>query len=213
MAVALINPNSTAAMTATMTEVARHAAPELSFEGITSTKAPAAIQGPEDGTAAEPHLLELVSRSAAQGAEGIIIGCFDDTALLAASTRVPCPVVGIGQTAFHYAALRNWSFSVVTTLSVSVPVIEANIAAQGLTGFQRRVRASDVPVLELEHAPEAAAQRILQEALVAQEQDQIDALILGCAGMTTVVEQVRNALDIPVIDPVVCATQSLRWLL
>ena len=60
-----------------------------------------------------------------------IIGCFDDTALEDAANLADCPVIGIGQASYHYAALRNWRFSVVTTLSVSKPIIQSNIEGQG----------------------------------------------------------------------------------
>ena len=62
------------------------------------------------------------------------------------------PVVGIGEAAFHMASLIAGKFSVVTTLSRSVPAIEHNLVRYGLASRCARVRASDVPVLELEDA-------------------------------------------------------------
>ena len=118
MAVIIINPNSTASMTDAMLAQARRSAPDLDFDGWTSTEGPQAIQGAADGEAARVPLLKLVERASSQGADGIIIGCFDDTALEEAATIADCPVIGIGQASYHFAALRNWRFSVVTTLSV-----------------------------------------------------------------------------------------------
>ena len=100
----------------------------------------------------------------------------------------------------------------MTTLSVSVPVIEANIARYGLTGFCRRVRAADVPVLELEANPESAARYVTQEACDAADQDGIDCVILGCAGMVAVTEQVKAALSCPVIEPVEAAARCLGFV-
>lgn len=212
MAVVIINPNCTASMTEAMLHQAHRAAPGLEFEGWTSTKGPPAIQGAADGEAATPPLLELVQKATDAGAEGIIIGCFDDTALKEAAKVASCPVVGIGQAAYHLAALRQWRFSVVTTLSVSVPVLSGNIATMGLSGHVARVRASEVPVLDLDAAPEAASAIVLAEARRAVDEDGIDAVILGCAGMVHVVETVRAALEIEVIDPVVAAARSMAWL-
>ena len=81
MSVIIINPNSTVQMTDAMLGAARHAVPDIPIEGWTSHKGPASIQGAEDGASATAPLLELVSRADAQGAKGIVIGCFDDTAL------------------------------------------------------------------------------------------------------------------------------------
>ncbi|MEX0311938.1 MAG: aspartate/glutamate racemase family protein [Tateyamaria sp.] len=212
MSIVIINPNSTASMTDAMLQMAEQAAPDLDFAGWTSHAGPPAIQGAEDGEAATAPLLDLVAQADAQGAGGIIIGCFDDTALARAAALASCPVIGIGQAAFHYAALRGWRFSVVTTLDVSIPVIENNIAELGLAGQVARVRASDVPVLDLEHHPDASSARILREAQRAQSEDGVDAIVLGCAGMVTLSAVVRDTLDLPVIDPVIAAATCMRWL-
>ncbi|MCV6591941.1 MAG: aspartate/glutamate racemase family protein [Silicimonas sp.] len=212
MTITIINPNSTEAMTEAMLACARAAAPDLSFDGWTSTEGPPAIQGVADGERAAPPLLDLVEKAGQGGASGIIIGCFDDTALAEANRSTPCPVIGIGQASYHLAALRGWRFSVVTTLAVSVPVIEENIRGGGLGHHLARVRASHVPVLDLERDPRAAETRILEESLRAEAEDGIDALILGCAGMVHVTRAVEDALSVPVIDPVVAAATAMRWL-
>ena len=212
MAVVIINPNSTVSMTQAMVRVARASAPRIEFEGWTSSEGPPSIQGPEDGQRATPPLLNLIKRAADAGARGIIIGCFDDTGLVEASRLARCPVIGIGQAAYHFAALHHWRFSVVTTLSVSVPVLEANIGASGLDHLLARVRASDVPVLELERDPAEAGRQILAEASSAAMEDRVDAVILGCAGMVQVVDEVTRALDVAVIDPVACAARCFSWL-
>ena len=199
-------------MTDAMLMQARRAAPALHFDGWTSTSGPSSIQGAEDGEAATPPLLDLVEAAASSGAAGIIIGCFDDTALHEAAARVPCPVIGLGQASYHYAALRAWRFSIVTTLAVSVPILEHNVRHQGLGPYLGRVRASNVPVLALEADPEGASKKVVNEALRAQEIDDISAVILGCAGMVQVVENVEQALKIHVIDPVACAAGCMAWM-
>ncbi len=210
MAIVLINPNSTQSMTDAMLAAAQAAVPELKFEGWTSVDGPPAIQGPEDGAAATWPLLDLVKQ--ASGAEGIIIGCFDDTALVEAARLVSIPVVGIGQAAFHFSALNQWRFGSVTTLPVSVPVIEGNIARYGLDHFSTGVRASDVPVLALDEDPDQASGPILAQAQAAVRSDGADAIVLGCAGMVTVADRLRASLPVPVIDPVEAAARSMRWL-
>lgn len=212
MAVIIINPNSTASMTKAMLVQARRASPDLAFEGWTSQDGPPAIQGEADGEAARVPLLRLVERASSQGAEGIIVGCFDDTALDEAADLADCPVIGIGQASYHYAALRNWRFSVVTTLSVSKPIIQSNIERYGFGHIISKVRASEIPVLELEANPCLAGKLVAQEALAAQEEDGISAVILGCAGMVEVADTVRSELSTTVIDPVECAAQCMLWM-
>ena len=208
----IINPNSTASMTKAMLAQARQACPELNFEGWTSHDGPPAIQGSADGEAARNPLLKLVKRASDQGADGIIIGCFDDTALEEAATIAACPVIGIGQASFHYAALRNWRFSVVTTLSVSTPIIMQNIKRQGFGHLISSVRASEIPVLDLEANTHHAASVIAKEAIRAEREDDVTAIILGCAGMVEVVDTVREKLSTIVIDPVECAAVCMQWM-
>lgn len=212
MAIIIVNPNSTVSMTEAMLNTARQVAPELIFEGWTSHDGPPAIQGAEDGEAASGPLLKVIGKAGAATAEGIIVGCFDDTAIAEAAARVTCPVIGLGQAAFHQCALRQRRFSVVTTLPVSIPVIEDNIARYGLAGHVGRVRASNVPVLALEQDPDATVEAILQTALAAQEEDDIDAVVLGCAGMVHVTRRLRASLSCEVVDPVVAAARAMLWL-
>lgn len=181
--IVIINPNSTVSMTEAMLATARQTAPGAVIEGWTSHDGPPAIEGPVDGAASVPPLLKLVQQATDQGATAIIIGCFDDTGLEDARRLAACPVVGIGQAAYHLAALAGPRFSVVTTLAVSVPILEDNIDRYGLAGQLARVRASDVPVLDLETHPEASRAKVLEEVSRAIVQDEVQSVILGCAGM------------------------------
>ncbi|TCO70802.1 aspartate/glutamate racemase family protein [Rhodovulum euryhalinum] len=212
MSYVIINPNSTAAMTNSILAAAETAMPRAVFEGWTSMNGPPAIQGAADGEAATGPLLDLVVRASDRGARGIVIGCFDDTGLDEARRRAACPVLGIGQAAFHVAALRGWRFSVVTTLAVSVPIIEGNIRTYGFGPMLARVRASEVPVLALEEDPDAACARIAEEAQRAVAEDGIRAIIPGCAGMARLTGHLRATLPVPVIDGVESAARLIAAL-
>ncbi|WP_353473650.1 aspartate/glutamate racemase family protein [Salipiger sp. H15] len=212
MAYVIINPNSTEAMTEAMLAVARSAAPGIEIEGWTNAGGPPAIQGHADGLKAAPPLLELVGRANAEGMQGIIIGCFDDTALEEAQARSKVPVIGIGQAAYHMAALRGWSFSVVTTLSISVPVLEGNIVGYGFEHLLARVRASEVPVLALEEDPEAATEAVAAETARAIAGDGVDCVILGCAGMAKLTAHLRGRFNKPILDGVESAAKLISVL-
>ena len=202
MTIVIINPNSTTAMTDAMVETARATVPSAEFVGITSHDGPPAIQGPEDGVRAIPPLLLCVDSARDLGARAIIIGCFDDTGLGEARARSGCPVIGIGQAACLAAAALGGRFSVVTTLAVSVPVIEENIIRYGLSGSIGRVRASGVPVLDLERDPEVAARRVISEIRLAADLDGVGAIVAGCAGMIDIPRLAARTVRIPVVDGV-----------
>jgi len=193
--IVIINPNSTQSMTDAMVATARSTAPDAEVVGWTSTEGPPAIQGEQDGEAAIPPLLELVKQADAAGARAIIIGCFDDTGLDAARALAACPVIGIGQAAYHLASLFGPRFSVVTTLAVSIPVLSANVTANGLDRNLGRIRASGVPVLALEDDRENATEQVKDEIRAAIREDSINSVVLGCAGMVHIAE---DSDDIPV---------------
>ncbi len=207
MRLLFVNPNATAAMTDTIAAAARLAAPPgVEIVARTNASGPPAIQGEADGAAALPGLLaEIAAALSAEDPAGppdaIVIACFDDTGLAEARAMAPCPVLGIGQAAYLAAVLLGRRFSVVTTLAVSVPILEANLAAYGLAHACARVRASGIPVLEVE----AAGDAIAAEAARAIEEDGAEAIVLGCAGMAGLTERLAT-LPVPVIDGVTAAT-------
>lgn len=200
MRLLFVNPNSTESMTATIAAAARLAAPPgVEIVARTNRTGPPAIQGVADGAAALPGLVAEIT--AADAPDAVVIACFDDTGLAEARGFVACPVLGIGQAAYLAAVLLGRRFSVVTTLAVSVPILEANLAAYGLASACARVRASGVPVLEVESAAEAIA----AEAARAVAEDEVEAIVLGCAGMAGLVERL-SSLPVPVIEGVAAAT-------
>lgn len=200
--IVLINPNSTVSMTDAMLRTARLTAPGAEIEGWTSHAGPPAIQGRADGDAATPPLLDLVAKASGDGVSAIIIACFDDTALVQARETAACPVIGIGQAAYHMAAMAGDRFSVVTTMAVSIPVLEENIAAYGLAGRLGRVRASNVPVLDLEHDPLSASRRVIDEIIAAEREDDVQTVVLGCGGMIDIAEKSLERTSIRLIDGV-----------
>src|SRR6201999_2518195 len=117
------------------------------------------------------------------------------------------PVIGIGEAAFHMASLIAGKFSVVTTLSCSVPVIEHNLARYGLAARCAKVRASEVAVLDLERKGSAAQKRISHEIGRALAEDQAEAIVLGCAGMTDLADALSQEHGVPVVDGVGCAVK------
>lgn len=210
MRLLVINPNSTASMTEGIVEAASTAAaPDVTVEGLTNASAPPAIQGEADGHAATPGVIWAVREAADNGFDAAIIACFDDTGLAEARAAVQIPVIGIGQAAF-LAAMVFGRFSVITTLPVSVPVIEANISGYGFDPSCARVRASGLPVLSLEDDPDQARDVLTACAKEAAAEDGCNALVLGCAGMAAFGPAMQAASGLPAIDGVAAAVGLAR---
>lgn len=213
----IVNPNSTASMTEKIAAAARRAAtPDTGIVATTSSEAPVSIEGYYDGALATPGLLRQIDAVESARAEvpvdAHIIACFDDTGLDAARCLANAPVVGIGEAAYHMACFVAHRFSVVTTLSRSIPVLEANLSRYGLSTRCARVRASEVPVLDLEDAASTARRRISQEVAAAIAEDRIEAIVLGCAGMADLSADLSSEHGVPVIEGVSAAVRLAEAL-
>ena len=210
--IAFINPNSTAAMTDSCVETLSSELPEFCrVKGITNYDGPAAIQGEEDGIAAIPGLLTEIEKNS--DCDGFIIGCFDDTGLVEARLISRKPIIGIGQSAFHMAALRHGKFCVLTTLEVSIPVIKQNIKEQGFSNLCKDVIASGIPVLELENNPIGAVNTLSECIKTIEVRDPNISVVLGCAGMTNVCRRLQARHNVYLLDPIVCSARMVNAIL
>lgn len=213
MRILVVNPNTTASMTARIGAAARVAAnPGTEIAAVNPAMGPASIEGYYDEAFAIPGLLEEVARGEAAGVDGHIIACFDDTGLEAARSLARAPVVGIGEAAFHMASLIAGRFTVVTTLDRSVPAIEHNLVKYGLDRRCARVRAAEVPVLELEDPAGDARRRIDEAIAAAKREERAEAIVLGCAGMADLAADLSAAHGLPVVDGVACAVKLVEAL-
>jgi allantoin racemase len=209
----LVNPNTTASMTRTIAEAARKAArTDTHIRAVEPEFGPPSIEGAYDDAFAVPGLLARIAEGEADGADAHVIACFDDTGLEAARSLAATPVIGIGEAAFHTACFLAHRFSVVTTLSRSVPVIEHNLLRYGLDRRCARVRASDIPVLELGDPASNARARIAEEIARALDEDCAEAIVLGCAGMADLAASLSQEFGVPVIDGVTAAVALAEGL-
>jgi allantoin racemase len=213
MRILVVNPNTTAAMTARIGTTARAvAAPGTIIEAVTSPMGPESIEGYYDEAFAVPGLLRAMIAGARAGADGAVIACFDDTGLDACRTAVTIPVVGICEAALHLVAPLAHRFSIVTTLSRSIPPLEALVDRYG-AARRCRVRAAEVPVLALEDRAGDAVARIEAEIARAIAEDRAEAIILGCAGMTDLAAELSAEFGLPVIDGVAAAVKLMEALI
>lgn len=211
MKLLVINPNTTASMTAKIAATARAVAgPDTEIIAATSQDGPASIQGLLDGAACLPGLLAEAARH--PDADAVVVACFDDTGVDALRCTTTAPVIGIGEAAYHAASMIAWKFGVVTTLSRSVPVLEANLLRYGLDRRCVGVRASDVPVLKLEEGDPGTVDRVRAEIRKSVEMDKAEAIVLGCAGMTDLMAEFAGEFGLPVIDGVACAVAFAEGL-
>lgn len=211
MRILIVNPNTTQSMTRKLLGAAeRVAAAGTEILAVNPPFGPVSIEGYYDEAFAVPGLLGEIAK--APDMDGYVIGCFDDTGLDAARALVKAPVVGIGEAAFHIASLIAGKFSVVTTLTRSIPAIEHNLVRYGLISRCARVRAADVAVLELEEPGSGARARLSSEIARAISEDRCEAIVLGCAGMADLAHDLSLEHALPVVDGAAAAVKLCEAL-
>ncbi len=206
MLIKLINPNTTSAMTELMGEAAcAVAAPGSEIVLATSRSGAASIEGHYDEALSVVGVIDEMRQG--KPADAYVIGCFGDPGLLAAREITAAPVLGIAEAAMRAATFVATSFSIVTTLERTRIISEHLVRSYGMQNHCRRVRATDVPVLELERSDSKARAIILAECEKAIVEDHSEAIVLGCAGMSNLTTFLQDRLGVPVIDGVAAAVK------
>ena len=217
MKICLVNPNTTVGMT----EKAGLAAKSVVTTGteviaVNPDMGPVSIEGFYDEAFSVPGLIQEIKKHA--DADAFILACFDDTGLDAARCCTSKPVIGIGEAAYHLACLLGVKFAVVTTLSRSIAALEHNLTRYGLKERCSGVRASDIPVLDLESLDVSNADsspaylKISSEIEAAISEDKAEVIVLGCAGMAGLPELLSEKFSVPVIDGVTAAAKLAESL-
>jgi allantoin racemase len=213
MRILVVNPNTTASMTDKIRETAVGvAAPGTEILALNPADGPVSIEGHYDEVYCLPGLMAEVRNGVADGADVVVIACFDDPGLEACRELVDVPVIGICEAAMAAASMVGHGFSVVTTLPRAIPIIEALALKYGYERHCRSVRAAAIPVLALEEDGTAAADKVRAEVLAAIEQDGAEAVLLGCAGMTDLAVALTQETGVPVIDGVAAAVKFAEAL-
>ncbi|WP_079210610.1 aspartate/glutamate racemase family protein [Brucella pituitosa] len=213
MHIHLINPNSTASMTKQALDSAllvKQSHTRISASNPLDT--PASIEGGADEALAVPSMLAEIRKGESQGVDAYVIACFDDPGLNAAREVATGPVIGICQAAIQVAMTISRRFSVITTLPRSVAIIEDLVIAYGAERHCRKVRAINLPVLALEEERDRAEQLLISEIKRARDEDGAEAIVLGCAGMSSLCERLKRATGVPVIDGVTAAIKMAEAL-
>lgn len=214
MRIAIVNPNSTVAMTDSMlVSAAAVARPDTELIGITPQRGVPSIESHCDEVWGSWSVLTEVDRleAAAARPDAYVIACFGDTGLPGAREAAEGPVVGMTEAAIMTAALIAHRFSIITMPLRTLEQSERVLRSLGLA-HRCAVRAVDEPVSAVAHGSlhlldtfAAAARRSLIE-------DSSEAIILGCAGLSDLVEPLRQILGAPVIEGVAAALTMAEGL-
>ncbi len=213
MKIRVINPNTTISMTDKIGEAARKiASPGTVIVASNPKSGPVSIESHFDEAISAVGVTEEVRAGESDNTDAYIVACFGDPGLLAARELTAAPVIGIAEAAFHVATLISTRFSVVTTLGRTGIIAEHLLQVYGFSHHCRKVRAAEIPVLDLEDDSDAALDRIVEECLRAKAEDNIGAIVLGCGGMADLRSHIQEKVGLPMVEGVTAAVKLAESL-
>lgn len=208
----VINGNTYAPMTQGIDESAQAARFPTTTIATTQPKSgPESIECYYEEYLAIPGILEEIVLSEDKF-DAFVIACWGDPGVEAARELTTKPVVGIAEASMYVANMVAARWGVITTQHRTLDMIEKTIHK---TGFAHRcvsIRTTGIPVVETETARQATLDALETAGRLAIAQDKVEALCLGCAGMSGLDHELEKRLSIPVIDAVAAAVKMAESL-
>jgi allantoin racemase len=196
--ITVINPNTSAELTATITKAAQAVAGAgVSVTGVHPAAGVPSVESHAEEAIAAVGVIEQV-RAHQADTDAFVIACFGDTGVHAAREVATCPVVGMTEAALQTACLVAHRFVVITLPARTIAHSDRVVRALGLE-HRCTVTAVDVAVADL-----VAGSTHLLDAFdeAARAADRAEAVVLGCAGLADLVDPLSDRLGVPVIDGV-----------
>jgi allantoin racemase len=212
MRILVANVNTTETMTHGIAQAAAAAAsPGTEIIGLTPDFGAESCEGNVESYLAAIAVMDKVVRY--EGAyDAVIQAGYGEHGREGLQELLTVPVVDITEAAASTAMYLGRSYSVVTTLDRTVPLIEDRLLLAGLHDRCASVRSSGLGVLELESDPERAVEAIAAEAQRAVEVDRAEVIVLGCGGMAELKDRVVELCGVPVVDGVQAAVAVAEGL-
>ncbi|MBD1551387.1 aspartate/glutamate racemase family protein [Pseudomonas typographi] len=205
MRILVVNVNTTESITHTIAEQARSvAAPGTEIVGLTPRLGAESVEGNFESYLAAIGVMDCVM-AYDQPFDAVIQAGYGEHGREGLQELLDVPVVDITDAAASLAMLLGHSYSVVTTLERTVPLIQDRLRLAGLYQRCASVRASGLAVLELEASPSRALEAIVAQAEAAVHEDKAEVICLGCGGMAGLDALIRERAGVPVVDGVTAA--------
>ncbi|MBD3883241.1 aspartate/glutamate racemase family protein [Phormidium tenue FACHB-886] len=211
MRIKVINGNTYTPMTEGIDESAQAARFKETEIVTTQPKSgPESVESYYDEFLAIPGILEEIILS--PDFDAFVIACWGDPGVEAARELTTKPVVGIAEASMYMANMLAARWGVVTTQHRTLDMIEKTIYKAGFAHRCVSIRTSGIAVVETETAREATTDALEAIGKLAIAEDKVEALCLGCAGMSGLDQALEHRLGIPIIDAVAAAVKLAESL-
>jgi allantoin racemase len=212
MKLLLVNPNVTAAMTESMAaEARRYASQSTDIVAVTAEFGTQYVENRVEAAIASHAVLDALAKHA-DGCDAAMISAFGDPGLAAAREFAAMPVVGIQESAMLTAWMLGRRYSIIClTPRLRTWYIEC-AREHGLAGRLASVRALDVPIPDITRAKEQLRDRLVEQCMLAVEQDEAEVIIFGGGPIAGLAREMRDDIPVPCLDGVSCAVRMAEAL-
>jgi allantoin racemase len=202
----VINPNSLQAVTAAIDAALDRfrVQPTVRIECLTLHEGPAGVQTQVEADHLIPKLSAMVDQLE-ENASAFVIACFSDPGIHSIRERTHKPAIGIGEAAMLTACTLGQRIGVI---AVTTTAIRRHLRYFGLMGLQMRLageRAVGISVADLSDE-KRTLKRMIEVGSQLCAEDGADVLVMGCAGMAKLRDELEQAVGVPVIEPCQAAT-------
>lgn len=213
MRILVVNVNTTQSMTNSIVKQAQSiASPGTEIIGLTPRFGAESCEGNFESYLAAIAVMDVVMQYP-EPFDAVIQAGYGEHGREGLQELLNVPVIDITEAAASTALFLGHKYAVVTTLDRTVPLIEDRLLLAGLNLRCASVRASGLSVLELEEHPERAVEAIIQQAEEAVSVNKAEVIVLGCGGMVSLAEKVRERTGVPVVDGVAAAVTIAESLI
>jgi allantoin racemase len=205
----LINPNTSASVTALMADVMRPVlGDDVELVPVTARFGASYIASEAAYAVAAHAALDAwaAHRAAGGRCDAVLVGCFGDPGVAALREVAGVPVAGLAEAALHEAGAHG-PHAIVTGGTAWRPMLERFAAANGLSAGLAGIHVVEKSGVELMAMADGGAAELLG-SLRAAAVPPVRAIVIGGAALGGIAQRVASRVDVPVIDSV---QAGARW--
>jgi len=193
-----------------------HASPGVIVERLEGFvgryEAPSSIESRLEELALAQAVVEQAVEAERRGFDAVITACLGDPGVDAARELVRIPVIAPGETALLTARMLAHHFSVLTPLQETLPIAREQVHKAGVAQSVASIRPFNVSVERIRDREPAMIASLIALGRRCVEEDGAELLVLACASMSVLADEIEPEIGVPVIDAVRLSLRAAEML-
>ena len=212
MRILILNPNTSADVTARLLAAAKQAAAQGAIIGTaTATRGVPYIATRAEAQIGGAIALEMLAELHGDY-DAAIIAAFGDPGLLGARELFDIPVIGMAEASMLTACMLGRRFAIVTFARALGPWYQDCVDMHGLTGRCAGIRTLDDPFESIGNVQDEKEGLLAELAKQTALELEADTVILAGAPLAGLAARIRDRVPVPVIDQMAAAVKQAEAL-